>query len=167
MICELNPSCPTPGVDTEWDSRDAMLMDDEQAQAWRAELGPEAWSAKVEARNAEYFATLTAAEAPAFVAQVAEHLNDDWWDGLWGDTQDPAAVAFMKAFSEWFDAGSPADTAAAVIPDVFAKEYIHDLAGELRLGRGWCPHAPVDAWAYGAMPIPPVEMRDPPVEVLS
>lgn len=155
MYCTDAYGCGYAGIDHEWDTRDSLFTNDLQFD--RAKMTADEWVAAVNAAEDAYIATITDDERRRLVSNIAEYLGDDWWQGLIADPQEVEAVAFMLR-SERYAAGQL--SAAEVLTPAFLAEYRTDVAGELRLGRGWCPHDGDDKWAYGTAPLPPVETRE-------
>jgi len=89
------------------------------------------------AESIAYVRTCTPEEEAALANCARLNLQSGWWTGLHGDYEgEDDAVNFL----DWALPG--------VLPDHFVTAYAVDLAGELRLGRGQCPHRLMDQHAY-------------------
>jgi len=141
----IKQDCPTP---EEFDSREAMW-----GSYWDIGSIAPATQALVKAENDAYLRDHppTEAEKPRLINNITEMLRIGWWGGYrdpdgealeYPEASRKAAQAFMYRVSLGMDPLTPE----------FLQEYGKDIAGELRLGRGWCIHDYSDKHAYGDHP---------------
>ena len=82
-----------------------------------------------------YVRTCTPEEEETLANCARLNLKSGWWTGGEPEDGEPEAIALLE-------------TPTGRLSDAFVVAYAHDLAGELRLGRGQCPHRLSDQRAY-------------------
>ena len=122
----------------EWDSRDAMLVLDTGGGSW---TGPQS-------HNLAYLASITPFEHHALAQAAFYNLRSGWWCGVDcdqscdHDERHPGHTA-VSDFLERCRRGHWSLT------EGMARDYADDIAGELRILRGWCIHEPWDKHEVG------------------
>jgi hypothetical protein len=117
----------------EWDSRDAMLALD-------AEAG---WPPGVQPHNLAYLSGMSTTEAKLLAQAAFVNLMTEWWCGIGCDKScDHDEVhPSHNAVDEFIERCRRQEW---VLSEGMVRDFGDDLAGELRIFRGWCIHKPWD-----------------------
>lgn len=137
MECDERCRC---GRDCDWDGRDSMLLDDcpQVDEHGKAVEG----HGNCCPHNLSYLATMTEVEHEELAKAALEHLVTGWWAEFYVDS--------FRAVASGYAGGAGLTGGQRFVKDCrdgrwelnegFVHDFANDLAGELRLMRGWCPH---------------------------